>query len=228
MLLAVTIVSIICSNRRNKTLQDENRVLQLLLTKDRQQYRLSKMASEKIQIKYHDIMQRKSSQGIVDYRELSEIDDDKEILFSRYFTGNRALDIVLGEKALECERADIRLICTADGTAMDFMKSYHIYSLIGNALENSIECLNGYDRDELKEIEMSVTKQRDMCVIKISNYAENVIFAEDGLPATTKLDVDNHGYGLKSMKSVVEIYGGEINFSFKDNTFTVNAVIPIK
>ena len=217
------------SNRTNKKLQDENHVLQLLLTKDRQQYRLSKMAGEKIQMKYHDLMQMKNSQGIVDYEGFSEMDrEDRETLFHTYFTGNHALDIVLGEKAVKCARAGIKFICTADGSALEFMKSYHVYSLIGNALENSIECLNCYDRSDIKEIEMSVTKQHDMCVIKISNYAENVVFAADGLPATTKKDAENHGYGLKSMKNVVETYGGEIKFSFKDNTFTVNAVIPIK
>ena len=52
---------------------------------------------KKIQIKYHDIKQREH-QGIVDYEELSEIEGDKEILNSTYFTGNPALDVVLSEK----------------------------------------------------------------------------------------------------------------------------------
>ena len=226
-LLSTMAVALLMSNKKNTRLQNENQVLQLLITKDRQQYQLSKRAGEKIQMKYHDIMKRTNAQGIVDYEELSEMDGDKEVLFSMYYTGNHALDIVLGEKCLQCEREGIRLICTADGTAIDFMKSYHIYSLIGNALDNAIESLTGSTRAEVKEIELSITKQRNMCVITISNYAENVNFGSDGLPLTTKKDAATHGYGVKSMKNVVESYGGEISITFKDNVFTVKAVIPM-
>ena len=227
-LLSATIVAFLMGNLKTNELQNENKILQILLQKDKQQYQLAKTSGEKIQMKYHDILKRNSEQGIVNYEELREIEGDKEVLFTTFFTGNRALDIILGEKALECERAGIRFICTADGSAIDFMKSYHIYSLIGNALENAIESLNSYDRKDVKEIEVSITGQHNLCVIKVSNYAENVTIDDDGFPKTTKKDKENHGYGLKSMKNVAELYGGDMSVSFKDNTFTVKVIIPIK
>ena len=228
LLLSSTIVAYLLGTLKTKELQNENKILQILLQKDKQQYLLAKRSGEKIQMKYHDILKRNTDQGIVNYEELREIDDDKEVLFTTFFTGNRALDIILSEKALESERAGIRFICTADGSAVDFMKSYHIYSLIGNALENAIEYLNSYDRKDVKEVEASITKQHNICVIKVSNYAENVVIAEDGLPKTTKQDEENHGYGLKSMKNVAELYGGDMSVTFKDNTFVVKVAIPIK
>ena len=121
-------------NIRKQQLEQENTILIELMHKDKQRYEQAKLSNEKIQIKYHDIKQREH-QGIVDYEELSEIEGDKEILNSTYFTGNPALDVVLSEKALLCGRLGIRFICTADGSVIEFMKPYHIYSLIGNALQ---------------------------------------------------------------------------------------------
>ena len=49
---------------------------------------------------------------------------------------------------------------------------------------------------------------------------------KDGLPVTGQDDKDFHGFGMKSMRMVVEQYGGELIVSFADNIFKVQIVLP--
>ena len=225
-LCTILVMIVLYLNVQRTSVKNENKILQLLLDKDKQQYRAAKLSNEKIQIKYHDILQRKQ-QEMVDYEELDEIEENKDVLFNTFFTGNRALDIILGEKASESHKAGIRFICVADGTALDFMKSYHIYSLVGNAVQNAIESLKKCDNQKAMEIETTIVKKQNHCIIKVSNYAEGVIMDKNGRPVTTKEDKENHGYGIKSMINVVDRYNGEIGFSFENNQFEVDIMIPI-
>ena len=150
-----------------------------------------------------------------------------ELINFLFFTGNRALDIILTEKAIQCEHAGIRFVCTADGKAIAFMRSYHIYSFIGNALDNAIESLQKLERAEERELVASIVRERDMCLIKVSNRTAAPIVFENGIPKTSKADAQNHGYGIKSMQNVVRFYGGEISFRSEGGLFTVLAVIPL-
>lgn len=213
-------------NLRKKQLEEENEILQELLHKDEQRYEQAKLSNEKIQIKYHDMKQR-THQGIVDYESLKEVESDNEILKSTYFTGNRALDVILSEKALMCERLGIRFICTADGAAISFMKPYHIYSLVGNALENAVESIKKETDNVNKEITVNIVRRENSCLFKTSNYVSEKVEIYDGIPHTSKSDKENHGFGAKSMRNIVLNYGGQISFYEEENTFNVLAVIPI-
>ncbi len=217
---------IICyMNIEHKKLKNENAVLQELLRKDKRRYEQAALSNEKIMIKYHDMKLRERS-GIIDYEEMSEVSGDREILNSTYFTGNPALDVVLSEKALLCERLGIRLICTADGEAMDFMKPHHIYSLVGNALENAVESVRHEKNDADKEIKLSVTRRENMCVFTTSNYVSREVAFSNGLPVTDKANAEEHGFGTRSMRNVVNKYSGQLGFYQDGNVFSVAVMLP--
>lgn len=225
-LFGVATILIEALNIRQKKLERENAMLQDLLRKDKHRYEEAKLSNEKIMIKYHDMRQREHG-GIVDYDELAEAESDSEILKSTYFTGNPALDVVLSEKALLCERLGIRLICTADGEAMSFMKPHHIYSLVGNALENAIESVRHESDPSNREIVLSVTRRENTCVFTTNNYTSRTVEFKDGLPITDKPNVDEHGFGTKSMRNVVGKYDGQLGFYQRGNIFTATVAIPI-
>ena len=42
---------------------------------------------------------------------------------------------------------------------------------------------------------------------------------------STKKDNDVHGWGIKSVKQIVESYGGEISFRYDENYFQVEILI---
>ena len=224
-LFTVLVVTVAFMNVKTASLEEENVILTQLLNKDKQHYEQTKLSNEKIQIKYHDL-KKMQNDGIVNYQQLSDINADKEILLCTYFTGNTALDVVLSEKALMCEHLGIRFICVADGSAVDFMKPWHIYSFMFNAIENCIESVR--QRSDRREVEVSVVRKGDMCLIKTCNYTDiEKLELCGGVPCTTKMNKQEHGFGVKSMKNVVELYGGNIRFYVEDHNFVMIAMVPI-
>lgn len=213
-------------NINKKQLEEDYEILQELLHKDEQRYEQAKLSNEKIQIKYHDMKQH-THHGVVDYESLREVEPDSEIIQSTYFTGNRALDVILSEKALMCERLGIRFICTADGKAVDFMKPHHIYSLVGNALENAVESLKNEEDDSRKELVVEIVRREGTCIIKTENYVKTHVKMLAGLPLTIKSDTENHGFGAKSMKNIALTYGGNITFYEENDIFTMVVTMPI-
>ncbi len=207
-------------NSSNHRLKEERNILQLLLNKDKEQYELAKLSATDINMKYHDLKQRGESAPVFE----GEMDELK--IFSHYFTGNKALDIVLTEKAEKCKKQSIRFLCEAEGEVLARMKSYHIYSLISNCIENAMTGLVGVEEDK-REIRVSVKQKNCMGVIRVENYYEGECALVDGIPQTTKKDKANHGYGIKSICSVAEKYGGNVRFQTEDHLFVVLIAFPL-
>jgi len=61
----------------------------------------------------------------------------------------------------------------------------------------------------------------------VKNPYNHTINEKDGLLITNKKDKSFHGYGVKSIRSSVDRYGGIFKYSYKDNVFTVMIMLPI-
>ena len=97
-------------------------------------------------------------------------------------SGNEALDIVLAEKGLVCEREHIRLECIADGANLAFMAPSDVYSLVGNAIDNAVESVQKICDANRRFINVSIRKSRELLVINIENPYEGELRFKDGLP----------------------------------------------
>ena len=63
--------------------------------------------------------------------------------------------------------------------------------------------------------------------IEESNYFDGPLALEDNLPATTKEDPNQHGFGIKSIKYITELYGGKFSVRVEDNMFFLRILFPI-
>nr|WP_297770367.1 ATP-binding protein [uncultured Butyrivibrio sp.] len=222
-LFALSILALEYTNFNTKQLQQENQILATLLESDRQQYEQAKKDMEKINIRYHDIKQQytKASE-----EERSKLEEEMAELNLRYFTGNKAVDITLTQKSAKCNEAGIQLVCSADGSCLDRMKHYHIYSMLGNALDNAIECLEQVSDEEKKVITLDIHKEKNMAVIRVENYTPNQPLFKDGDLLTTKAEKKDHGYGVKSIQNTAEIYGGIAHIFVENEIFYLLITIP--
>ena len=64
-------------------------------------------------------------------------------------------------------------------------------------------------------------------MIRIENYYLGAPVTEAHLPKTTKGDKTRHGYGLKSVRYIVEKYDGSMTIRTENNWFVVRVLIPI-
>ena len=223
-LFAVTVLSLELTNCGVKRLETENSALELLLEKDRLQYEQAKEDMEKINIRYHDLKQQYSR---VPAEERAGLEDEMRSLNLRYFTGNKALDIVITQKAATCAEKGIQLVCSADGEALGAMKSFHIYSLFGNAIDNAIECLEKVEDRSRRTITLNLARSGEMAVIRVENYTPADPVVEDGSLVTSKDDAANHGFGVKSIKGIAEKYGGTAEFFVRDHVFYLVVALPL-
>lgn len=211
-----------------KRTEKELEIANYLWKQDKQHYELAKENIDIINIKCHDLKHQISAirhGNKMDPEALKEIENSISIYGSIIKTGNDALDVVLTEKSLLCNEKNITLTYIADGEKISFMSSSNIYSLFGNALDNAIEYLLKKDVNQ-RFIRLHIKSINDMVSIHIENFCNDDIKIVNGLPKTTKSDKDFHGFGLISMKRIVESYDGEMFVKKSNNLFVINILMP--
>lgn len=142
-------------------------------------------------------------------------------------SGNKILDAVLTEKSLLCERQGIAWTCMADGALLDFINPVDLYTLFGNALDNAIEGSLQVPERERRNVSVTVQNRHGAAFIQVENYFTQAIRMERGLPQTSKPDKENHGFGVGSIRSVTQRYGGTMDISTDDGIFVLSVLIPL-
>ena len=199
---------------------------------EREQYRLTKENINMINMNCHDLkhqIRTIAGKNSISPEAVGEIEKIISIYDSGMKTGSAALDIILTEKSLYCNSHKITLSVIADGGALSFIPETDLYSLFGNLIDNAIEAVGSLD-DERKVISLSIKKVNDFVFVNIRNYYDGeLVFEAGGLPVTTKNDKINHGYGMKSIKMLINKYGGEmgIDTTSEAGIFNLSAVFPL-
>lgn len=196
------------------------------------QYKMTADTIENINRKCHDLKhQIRALKSMDDGKEkneyLEELENDIMIYDTALKTGNRALDIVLMEKALFCKNHDICWTCMADGEYLDFMRVEDIYAIFGNALDNAITAVMKVTDPDKRVVSTKLIIQSDLMVIQVQNYYEGKLQFEKGLPLTTKKNKADHGYGMKSIRYTAEKYNGTITVQTKNQIFMLQILIPV-
>lgn len=213
-------------------IQREADALRNMLHLQYENYKMRQESVELINRKYHDlkhqiaILRRESVSGRTQI--LDQMEQEIKAYEANNDTGNKVLDTVLAGKSLSCTAQKIQLTCVADGTAIDFMDVMDISNLFGNALDNAIESVAKIDDPQRRLIHLSVSRQKGFAAIRVENCYEGDLRFENGLPITTKRDVQNHGFGLKSIQATARKYGGSVTVSTRDGWFELRVLVPLR
>ena len=113
-----------------------------------------------------------------------------------------------------------------EGDKLERISPGDIAAIFGNALDNAIEYVNTLP-EEKRIISLIGYARQDVMGIHIENYCEEALSFQDDLPVSTKGDDRYHGYGLKSIRYVVNKYGGNIVVGLEDNIFSLDIIFPV-
>lgn len=191
---------------------------------EKEQYELSKENIALINLKCHDLKHQIHSLGssnMVSSSVLKEIENRISIYDSVVKTGNDALDVILTEKSLLCNKNGVRLSCIVDGKKLNFMAEEDIYALFGNIIDNAIDAVLKLDAAK-RVISLHVKTVDDLLVIRSSNYYSDDIKFVGGVPQTTKADKQFHGFGIKSIQYICDKYNGDLSFLAENRIFNIN------
>ena len=236
--LAASITNIICTLSvliiqfellLRKSLENELDIVYQMWRQEQKQFHITKETIDLINMKCHDLkhqIRTISQQGAIDQATLEEIEETITIYDSIAKTGNQALDIILAEKSLYCNKNDIFVSYMIDGEKLSFMGDTDIYSLFGNLLDNAIKTVVKLEPDR-RVIGITIKAEGELLSVNSHNYYSGEVCMEDGIPVTSSEDKDYHGFGVKSMIMIVEKYGGNIVFEARDNVFNLNILFPL-
>ncbi len=212
-----------------KELKGELQVVQQLWNQDKKQYAALKENIDLINMKCHDMRHQIREIGIsksLNSETIAEIENSISLYDSMVQTGNDVLDTILTEKSLLCYRKGIVLTCVADGGLLDFISAPDLYSLFGNALDNSIEAVTKIEDREKRIIGLRIHAIGELITVNLKNAFQGPVeLDENGFPKTTKEDKNYHGYGIKSIRYVVEKYDGSVAVQVEDDIFNLNILV---
>lgn len=213
---------------RNQALTDEKNFLTQLVHMQEEQYRTSKANVEMVNIKCHDMKHQISHiTSTTDPDAIRELEQIISVYDSSLQTGNEILDVCLMEKKLLCEKNSIKLDCIANGQCLSFMQPSDLFSMFGNALDNAMEAVCKLDDVEKRIIFVSVKEELGMAIIHVENNYTGELIMADGIPRTSKGDEFYHGYGVKSIRMVVEKYDGNMALLPQNGIFNLNITISV-
>lgn len=151
-----------------------------------------------------------------------ELNEFKEI----HNTGNMILDIILNEKQNICNENNIDLTCDVNFSKCNFIEMTDVCSIFSNILDNAIEACNKTSIDK-KYIKIRGTLVKSYYVIRCENSKTNKLEIKNSKIITSKKDKFIHGIGLKSVKSSLKKYNGDLEIEDFKNKFLLQIYIPI-
>lgn len=208
----------------------ENLLLERMLEKEKRQYEITKSSMDLINMKAHDLkhqITRIRNLGSAQDPELDEIESVIEQYEMNNVTGNKTLDVILAEKHLICKENGIQMTVMADGKTLSMFGTADIAAMFGNALDNAIECEQKVEEKEKRCIILDVHTKGNMLSIRVENYCPDAPDFVDGIPATSKEDRDNHGFGLRSIRYIAKKYDGTVQAGVRNNFFILSMLFQI-
>lgn len=213
--------------RQNDLLRVEN-----LVKKQYNQYLNTLNTIETVNRKYHDL--RHFMRGIESMHSVAEIKEfvktleaeiqDYELIFN---TGNKTLDIILSEKIREAKAKETQLHVHADGKGWDAIHDTDIATIFGNALDNAIENTEKNLDPEKRLIDVRTGRVNDMLIARFENPFTHTLVKKQSKLLSTKLEAQDHGYGLQSIDMVVKKYGGEMDINTENSLFILTVILPV-
>ena len=128
------------------------------------------------------------------------------------------MDMIFTAKYQEALENGIEMQLECDDMTELLIEPNDICALFANILDNAIEANLKLDLAE-RWIKLSCKKQRYMLVVSLSNPTVSDMDLEKGLPETTKENKALHGFGMRSIKKVVNKYHGSMKISSQGNEF---------
>lgn len=211
--------------------QHERNQIEKLAKKQHDNLLFNLKSIETVNRKYHDL--RHIIHGIDGMNSLEEVKasiksiekeiQSYELIFN---TGNQTLDVIFTDRMQETKNKNITLHIHADGQGWESISDIDIATIFGNALDNAIENVEKIDDPSMRLIDVRIGKVNEMLIARFENPFTHKIERNQSRFLSTKKNPENHGYGLQSIRMIVEKYEGEMDIKTEGEVFVLTVIIP--
>jgi hypothetical protein len=135
-------------------------------------------------------------------------------------TGNIAFDSIINYKLRNASEQDINLKVDVDVPQKLNVEIADIVTIMGNLLDNA---LNAVMKTSERKICLKIAFTKGNIIINIQNTFNGDMRCVNG--EIVSIDGENHGYGLKNIRSAAEKYNGYMDIHYIDKLFSVDVFL---
>lgn len=157
--------------------------------------------------------------GALEYIQTMQSDLEDAAYFA--VTGNTAVDAILNEKLFTAQRQQTNLRFDAISLKETKVKPMDLCIILSNALDNALEACQKIQDTQARTITLKLREEADFLLICVQNPVSEPPKRYGNRFLSDKKDRENHGVGLRSIRSTAEKYNGEFLAECKENVFTL-------
>ena len=139
-------------------------------------------------------------------------------------SGNVVVDGLINYKLQSAQNDNIKVKTEIAVPNQLQMETTDLVTVIGNLIDNALNALKNVPYKN-RRLLLKIVFNRQRLIIRISNPFIGEIQCKDGAIISINEDKDNHGYGLKNISKVVNIYKGYMDIDYSENLFTVDIIM---
>ncbi len=234
LLLALSSLTVLVLINRLLFFQRQREELRLANQRIRDQYEQferQRQADEALRLLRHDMNNHLNTiSGLLDRQGAAQgyvqgLLEETAAALEEVDTGNPTLNVILGQKQALAERKGVDLRAYVNWKQGQFISPEDICTLFGNCIDNALEAVER-DGPEDRTVIVRGGVIANCLVVKFENHYQREPRFQEGLPVTSKTGGE-HGLGLRSVRRVLERYGGVLNVDADESLFTVTWMIPL-
>ena len=137
---------------------------------------------------------------------------------------NKTANLILSSFANRANKERVTLQVNANLPELLAFPETEFCALLSNGLENAIMAATQMRGKLLRAVKVTCSINRDKLLIMIENAYAGEVEIKNGIPITKE---EGHGFGCRSIATIVDKRNGHYTFKAKDGTFTLRVVLPL-
>lgn len=144
---------------------------------------------------------------------------------SRIETGYSLIDAIFSQKQKQSQDRHIRLNVEHHLNDKQWISDIDLSVILGNALDNAIEATEQIEEMEQRVINLTLQSEKGLLTIKLNNPISGQLIKKNGQYLSTKSDHNNHGFGISSIRLLVEKYQGLMQIDTTVSEFSLTIIL---
>lgn len=155
---------------------------------------------------------------------IREVSSGIEAATPRRFCENRLVDLLCSSFAARAEQKGIRLTVMAALPGDVPLPDTELCAILSNGLENALAAVSPLEEDR-RWVEFRCGIRAGKVLMRFCNPCREAPRFRNGLPVAGE---EGHGYGCRSIYTIVQAHRGQCEFRVEDGVFVLRVLVPVE
>jgi two-component system, LytTR family, sensor histidine kinase AgrC len=157
---------------------------------------------------------------------LTNTEADIEALTPVHYCDNETANLILSSFEARARKENVILHTDVKLPEELGINDTELCALLSNALENAITAAAQIEDEKLRKVYIRAVINNGRLILSTENAFVGTIEMEGELPRSKNKEI-GHGFGIKSMTSIVERHGGLYSFETEGGVFILQLLLPL-